>query len=128
MTHTHSTLGPVAQRAAETLVAEMDGDVSIVIATADGFALGHAGRRPLDPARMAAVVSSLAALGDAASRETGIGTPRCLVVDSSEGRLVMRCFAVRGEPVVVVLMSPPQVLMGLALNQLAHAQRLMGEP
>lgn len=128
MTQTHSTLGPVAQHTADALVADMGPQVSVVIATADGFTLGHAGARASDPARLAAVVSSLAALGDAASRETGIGAPRCLVVDSSEGRLVMRCFAVRGEPVVVVLLSDASVLMGLVWNKLGQAQRLMDGP
>lgn len=114
-----------AQRAAETLLAEIAGATAIVIATADGFDLARAGDRVVEPARIAAMVSSLAALGEAASREVGIGVPRLLVIESTEGRLVVRCMQVQGHSLVVVVLTGSAVLLGLVWHHLAAAERLM---
>jgi predicted regulator of Ras-like GTPase activity (Roadblock/LC7/MglB family) len=81
---------------------------------------------PLDASRLAAMVSSMAALGDAASREAAIGQPHCMVVDSSAGRLVMRSVQWRGEPMVVVLLADTSALLGMVLNALNGVERSMG--
>lgn len=114
-----------AQRVADAVLQGLEGEGAIVVATADGFDLARAGRREVDPVRLAAMVSSMAALGDAASRETGIGTTRCLVVESSGGRLVLRCMQAHGHAIVVVVLTAPSVLLGLVWNQLASAERLL---
>ena len=125
MSDLQSPIALQAQRAAKALLADLDGASAVVIATVDGFDLAHAGSRAIEPARLAAMVSSLAALGDAASRETGIGTPRCLVVESTEGRLVLRCIQARGESLVIVLLTDKSVLLGLVWNRLAAAEQWM---
>ncbi|HEY4068962.1 MAG TPA: roadblock/LC7 domain-containing protein [Burkholderiaceae bacterium] len=114
-----------AQQAAARLLDDLSGARAIVIATADGFDLAHTGRQPVDPARLAAMVASFAAVGDAASRETAIGTPRCLVVESTDGRLVVRCMQVHGESLIVVILTDKSVLLGLVWNALVAAERQM---
>ena len=121
----NTLLAQQAQQAARALFAEVDGALAIVIATADGFDLAHAGHQPIDPARLAAMVSSVSALGDAASRETGIGTPRFLVIESTEGRLVVRCMQVQGQALIVVVLTDRSVMLGLVWNRLAAAEQLM---
>jgi len=125
MSHSEHHLARHARVVADALLSDVDGASAIVVATADGFHLAQSGPRMVDPARLAAIVSSLAALGDAASRETGIGTPRCLVVDCSDGRLVVRCVQVQGEALIVVLLTDLSVLLGLALNSLAKADQML---
>ena len=125
MSATNSRLASAAQRACLALVDDLDGRATALIATADGFAIGHAGTNRVDPARLAAVISSIAALGNAASVETDIGATKSLVVDSNDGRMVMRCLSVAGESLVVVLLTDAQVLMGRVLNRLGDAGRLM---
>jgi predicted regulator of Ras-like GTPase activity (Roadblock/LC7/MglB family) len=125
MSYSEHPLTRHARSVADALLVDIDGASAIVVATADGFHLAQAGARAVDPARLAAIVSSLAALGDAASRETGIGTARSLVVDCSDGRLVVRCIQVRGESIIVVMLTGQGVLLGLALNSLAKAEQLM---
>ncbi len=125
MSSTTSQLGPIAQRTANALQSELGGTATVVIATADGFALGQAGPHGAESARIAAMVSSIAALGEAASHETGIGRTKCMVVDSTTGRLVLRCIRVRDESVLVVLLTDTKTLMGLVLNHLVKAEQLM---
>lgn len=114
-----------AQRAAGGLLAELDGARSIVIATVDGFEVAHTGTQAVDPARLAAMVSSFAAVGDAASRETGIGVPRCLVIESTDGRLVVRCIEIQGESLIVVILTDKATLLGLVWNALVAAEKQM---
>ncbi|MEP6501777.1 MAG: roadblock/LC7 domain-containing protein [Betaproteobacteria bacterium] len=123
MSTTHSPLVAKARRAAAMLVAAIGGDCAVVISTADGFDLAHAGDRAAEPARFAAMMSSFAAVGAAASQEAGIGLPRCMVVESTQGRLVVRCLQFGGEPIVIMLLTDKSVLLGLALNQLSAVER-----
>lgn len=125
MTKAPTAIALQARRAVDVLLQEIDGPCAIVISTIDGFDLAHGGRRAIEPARLAAMVSSLAALGDAASRESGIGEPRCLVVESTEGRLMVRCMQVAGESIVVVVLTDKTVLLGLVWNRLAAAELSM---
>lgn len=125
MSSLKSLLGEQARHAAQVLLADVDGACAIVIATADGFDLAHAGRSAIAPARLAAMISSFSALGDAASREAGIGEPRCLVVESAHGRLVVRCMQVRGQAIIVVVQTDKSVMLGLVWSRLAVAERLM---
>jgi len=117
-----------ALRAVQKLLVELDGAGAVVIASADGFELAHGGRATVAPARLAALVSSFAALGEVASRESGIGTPRCLVIDASDGRLVVRCMQLRGQSIVVVVLADAGMLLGRVLHVLAAAEQLMGHP
>lgn len=123
MNNTRPEITRQAQRAARTLIDEIDGARAILIATADGFDLAHESRGAVEPARLAALVSSFAALGDAASRETGIGATRCLVIESTEGRLVVRCLELAGESLVVVVLTDHSVLLGRVWNSLAAAEQ-----
>ena len=116
-----------AQTVAEALLAELDGTRAVVVATVDGFSIAHAGPGAVEPSRLAAIVSSLAALGDAASRETQIGVPRCLVVECTEGRIVVRCLQARGESIIVVVLTDQSVLLGRVMNSLGTAERMMSE-
>lgn len=114
-----------AAQAANTLLEAVDGAHCVLVATADGFSLAHAQRRATDPGRLAALVSSIGALGDAASAECRIGAPRCMVIEATEGRLVLRCFRAAGHAVAVAVQTDSSVMLGLVWNQLAQAERLL---
>lgn len=122
-----SSLVDKARFAATALVAAIGGNSAAVISTADGFDLAHAGDRATEPARLAAMTSSFAAVGAAASQEADIGIPRCMVVESTQGRLVVRCMQVGGEPIVVMLLTDRNVLLGLAWNQLSAIERTLNQ-
>ncbi|MBX3607292.1 MAG: roadblock/LC7 domain-containing protein [Piscinibacter sp.] len=123
-TPTHP-LSSQAEQAAGNLLSGVDGAQAVLVATVDGFSLAHAQRKSVDADRLAAIVSSIGALGAAASRETGIGEPRCLVVESTQGRLVVRCFSVGRHALIVAVLTDTSVLLGLVWSQLAQAERAL---
>ena len=107
------------------LTDNLDGAIAALVCRADGIEIAQSQCRPVDIARLAAVASSLGALGDAASREAGIGSPRCVLVDSSMGRLLVRCVG-RGEhAVIVALLTDAQVVLGQVWAQLRQAESLL---
>jgi predicted regulator of Ras-like GTPase activity (Roadblock/LC7/MglB family) len=111
------------------LTDNLDGAIACLVCRVDGIEIAHAQRRPVDVARLAAVASSLGALGDVASREAGIGSPRCVLVDSSMGRLLVRCMGRGEQAVIVALLTDAQVMLGQAWAQLRQAEGLLeGQP
>ncbi|MDR7298731.1 putative regulator of Ras-like GTPase activity (Roadblock/LC7/MglB family) [Pelomonas aquatica] len=112
-------------RAAQDLLDGIDGARTVLVATIDGFSLAVAQRQPLDADRLAALISSIGALGAAASRETDIGTPRCLVVESTQGRLVVRCVKAGMHELVVGVLTDTQALLGMVWAALAQCEKAL---
>ena len=123
----HPCAAPGA-RASHALLDAIDGARTVLVATVDGFPLAVAQRQPLDADRLAAIVSSIGALGAAASRETGIGAPRCLVVESTQGRLVVRCVKAGSHDLVVAVLTDTQALLGRVWTALVHIEQTLAAP
>lgn len=115
-----------AQRGADELLAGLDGAQAVVVCTSDGFPLGHAQRRALDIDHLAAVACSIGALGDTASHETGIGEARCVLVDSNQGRLLVRSVRRGPHALTLAVLTDASVVLGLVWAKLREGeQRLL---
>lgn len=111
------------QMAALELHARLERPLAVIVATQDGLEVGRAGVEGLAPGRLAAVTSSLSAIGDLVSKESGMGTVRCLTVESELGHLVMRATRRDGIGLVVAALIGRGVLLGLALHAVTDAAR-----
>ncbi len=121
-TQQHPISAARARAAAQSILDKLDGAHAVLLATVDGFPIADAKQRDVDIERMAAIVSSFAALGEAASRETAIGRPRCLVIESTEGRLVTRSVRLQGSAVVLAVLADTRAALGLVWAQLRQAE------
>ncbi|KAF1067337.1 roadblock/LC7 domain-containing protein [Variovorax sp.] len=70
---------------ARSVLDETSGVVSVVVATPDGFEIAHASLRDFDPSRIAAMASSMAAIGAVASQEARLGRCTCITVATDKG-------------------------------------------
>ena len=122
-----SALADHALRIVQALLVDLDSAGAILVASVDGFKLAHGGRLGSDPARLAAMASSMAALGDTTSRETGIGAPSCMLIESNDGRLVVRSMQLRGRSVVVVLLIGKDLPLDRVKNSLAATEARLAE-
>ena len=104
------------------LLVDLDGAAGILVASADGVQLAQGGRLRGDPARLAAMVSSMAALSDTTCCETGIGSSRRMVIESNDGRLVVRGMPLRDQSVVVAVLSGHDLPLDRVSNSLAVAE------
>jgi len=123
--HTDPAIQARAYGATQTLLERLDAAQAVLLATVDGFPIAHAQRRDTDADRLAAIVSSIGALGDAASREAGIGDPRCLVVEATLGRLVLRRVVMEGRPMVVAVLTDASVVLGVVWAALREVEQLL---
>ncbi|MEK8047806.1 roadblock/LC7 domain-containing protein [Ideonella margarita] len=109
---------PQAHRLTHLLLNDIDGAHCVLMASADGLAWAHAARSDLDTDRLAAIVSSLGALGSAAALATGAGPLQCLVVEGDAGRVVARMAHVDGQPVLVAVCCDTRATLGMVRVQL----------
>jgi uncharacterized protein len=102
-----------------------DPHAAVIIATEDGFDLGHAHapRAQVEPGRLAAMASSTSAIGDVVGRETGLGTTQCLVAEMSDGYVVMRSARYGATRVVLTAMASRQAVLGLLMHAVSSSAR-----
>jgi len=112
-----------AARTAQQLLDKLGDARAVVIATEDGFDVAHATRGTLDPSRIAAMTSSIAAIGDVISREAGIGSPNCFVVDASDGFLVLRTVQCDSIRLVIATLATRNALLGLVMHAVTAASK-----
>lgn len=80
----------IAQTITDELVQAERGMLGVMISTEDGFELCRSAAREFsDPGRLAAVSSSLLALADSSAQTAEIGASQCMVVEGSDGRVVL---------------------------------------
>jgi len=119
---------PLLQRArqeAEHLLGEVGGARAVVVATTDGFDVAHARRQDIEAPRMAALTSSIAALGQVVAHEAGLGAPRCMMLEAEAGYVIVRSVPRPDHPLVIKLLTDRSGLLALALQHLSRSgQRL----
>ena len=113
----------MAALAAGDLSSRLKGARAIVVATEDGFEVACASLESIDAGRLSAITSSMAAIGEVVSLETGIGTVRCLMVEADDGYLVMRATRRDGIGLVVAALVGREVLLGLVAHAVGEMAR-----
>lgn len=96
---------------------------AVVLATIDGFAVAAALADSADPARIAALASSIASIGSVATQEAGLGRCASIILNTDMGLAVVRQFQRGSHELVLILIGDGQSLLAQATyraNQLAR--------
>lgn len=72
-------------RQVESMMDGLSGVVAVVAATVDGFDVAHRTRGDVDASRIAAMASSIAAIGQVVSQEADLGASRSITVNTADG-------------------------------------------
>lgn len=107
-----------AQQECEALLDEIESAQAVVLATPDGFAVAHAHRGSTHPSRIAAITSSISAIGSAVTQEAHLGRARCLIVDAEEGFVVVRTVHGNESPLIVNVLAGRRATLGYILSRL----------
>lgn len=118
-------LRALGRRVAEDLLEKLSEARAVVVATEDGFELAFATRESLEASRIAAMTSSIAAICDSVSRETGLGSTRSFVVDASGGFLVMRGVQNGQVRLVLSTLTRNGALLGMVMNAVGESARAL---
>ncbi len=93
MSAAYDTLGrtgtAVCQKEIDALITNHPGINGVLVSTIDGFDVASTIRGTQSPAKLAAMTSSLLALGEAISSESAVGDCRDIVIDASQGRVLL---------------------------------------
>jgi uncharacterized protein len=87
-----------------------------ILALRDGRPFAQASQQSFDPARFAAMSSSLSALGDSVLKELAAGSLDHVLVDGSDGKLVISKIPGCGGVMILGLLASHQTLLGLLLG------------
>lgn len=131
----HLTL--LAEKALETLMAEVHGAVSAVLSTVDGFAVAARTETAEQGSRLAAMASSISAICSVVGEETQVGAHQSISIESDNGYVVMVHIAHAVQPMILNLVADKTAVLGqmiyfarqaaIQLGQVEQAEQV-GEP
>jgi uncharacterized protein len=117
MTMQDDSLRQAAQHEAQAMLSALSGVVAVIVASADGFDLASAVAGGVDPARLAAMASSISAIGGVVSQEAGLGRARSVTINTDNGfAYVSTVQRPAGDLIVNVLANRDAVLAQVALR------------
>lgn len=85
MTMLNEKVRNAAQDQARKMLEEVTGVMAVVVATTDGFDIASAVTRDIDPVRVAALASSISAIGAVVSQEARLGRNRSVTINTDAG-------------------------------------------
>lgn len=118
-------LRTLARSEADAIAHDISGVRAVVIATGDGFDVACAARGDVDPRRIAALASSMAAIGAVVSAEAGLGRSTNVTVGTDNGFAVVQAATYRGVGLVINVIAGPDALLGQVNYRTAAAARML---
>ncbi len=117
----------LAQIEAQAMFDDISGVVAVIVATVDGFDIASVVRSHVDPARIAALASSIAAIGEVVSTEARLGRCRSVIVDTESGFSVI--FNVLRDDIALVInvIAGPEALVGQVNYRTTEAMRRLAK-
>ena len=111
----------------ENLSEQIDGLLAAQVCTSDGFEVVSVHRNEESHRRLAAMVSSLHALGSAMVEETDLGEYVNLMIEATAGKCLMMAIPDTGGQFLLAAITKPTVLFGMFHNTCKRTAELMGE-
>ena len=105
-----------------------DGLTAVVVATIDGFDIGHATKdNTIDPARVAAMTSSVSAIGVAVSEEAKLGDYRSIAIDTENGIAILHAVPRHDVPLVLNVIASKKSMMAQVLYHAKQTAKRLEE-
>lgn len=104
-----------ADNEVETLISEIGGAVAVVISTIDGFDVAARAQNTAQVSRMAAMASSISAIGSVVGQESLLGNHCSITIEAEQGFVVM--IEVRHPlwPMILSVVTSRAAVLGQAL-------------
>lgn len=116
-----------AQREVRRLVEELTGVTAAVVATADGFDVASACVSDADPARVAAMGSSIVAIGDVVSQEARLGRRESVMVLTDSGFAVFHSVHRRDTDLVINVLARDSAVPAMVAYRAAQLARTLAK-
>ena len=116
----------IASREAENMLSEVDGVTAVVIATLDGFDVASAMRHG-DPARVAAMASSISAISSVVSQEASLSRNKSVTIDTESGFAVVFSVHRPDADLVINVIADGSAIQGQVAYRTAQFARTLAE-
>lgn len=107
-----NAFGAAIRSELKKLSSQNPGILAVQVCTSDGFEVASVQRDDESHRRLAAMVSSLHALGSAMVQETELGTYLNLIIEATEGKCVMMAIPGTEESLLLTAVAAPSLLFG----------------
>lgn len=101
-----------AGRALETLMSQVQGAVSAVVSTVDGFAVASRTESEVQGSKLAAMASSISAICSVVGEESQVGAHKSILIESENGYVVMVNINNAGNPMILNLVADKTAVLG----------------
>jgi predicted regulator of Ras-like GTPase activity (Roadblock/LC7/MglB family) len=119
------TAAALAQREARKLVDELEGVTAVVVATIDGFNVASAVASAMDPARVAAIASSIVAISSVVSEEARLGRHKSVIVQAESGFAVFCTVYRRDVELVINVLARETTVLALVAYRATQLARTL---
>lgn len=114
-----------AQNECQQLLSGHVGILAVVIASGDGFDVASAVSKKLVPARIAAMASSIAAIGSVVSQEAALGNSKSVTVNTENGFTYISYIELEGNSCILNVVADSSAILAQIIYQSAEiAKRL----
>jgi len=113
-------LREAAQESAQAFLDEVVGITAVVVATVDGFDLASAVRGGQDPARIAAMASSISAISGVVAQEAGLGEYRSVTIGAGAGFAIVHTVVRSDVELVINIIADGNAILAMALHRIAR--------
>lgn len=114
-----------AHKAAQSCLAEVDGVTAVVIATVDGFDLASAFRGKQDPARIAAMASSISAISSVVALEAGLGNFQSVTIRTDSGFAVVQAVPRTDVELVIHVIADGEAILAQAMHRVGLMAKVL---
>lgn len=114
-----------AHTVATNILSELTGVLAVVFATVDGFDIASAGKSDIDPARIAAMASSISAIGTVVGQEVSLGQSKTITINSEYGFAFLGSIARADIPLVVIVIADKNAILGQIAYRCGEAIKVM---
>ncbi|MDO5623247.1 MAG: roadblock/LC7 domain-containing protein [Pseudomonadota bacterium] len=116
----------IAQREAQTFLDEVNGITAVVVASVDGFDVASA-MRSGDPARVAAMASSISAISSVVSQEASLGRNKSVTIDTESGFAVVYSVHRADADLVINVIADGSAILGQVNYRTAQFARTLAD-
>lgn len=121
------TAAALVQREVHKLVDELSGVTAVVVATIDGFDVASATTDDTDPARVAAMASSIVAISSVFSEEARLGRHKSVIVQMESGFAVFHSVYRRDAELVINVLARDSAVLALVAYRVARLAQTLGD-
>lgn len=115
-----------AQQECKSFLDDQIGVLGVVISSLDGFDVASAVTRELDPSRIAAMASSISAIGIVVSQEAALGASKSVTVNTEDGFVYITAIYLDGQPCILNIIANSSAILAQVIYRCNEVTKRLG--